>query len=1176
MDRTSTTFRPESLLAHREWVERAARALVHGDADALDLQQQVWLEVLEKPPAVEPASPRGWLWSVLRFTAIDAGRSARTRRRHETAAARPERLNASPAELVARAETLDRVAHAVLELEEPYRATVLLRYFEGLEAPAIAGIQGIPVETVRTRLKRAVARLRARLDAENEGERRGWVLALLPLLRRPSTGTGAGVAGTATTTAAGVLLMGTKTKVAVAAAVLLLAGTGGWVALRPPPRTEAPRVPAVASVPASPPVPSLPLPVPAPPLPDEGPRLAGFVVTRDGTPVAGARVTAAPDTSAEAADPAAGGAPTDAKGAFSLPVPAGSSFCDLLAEAAGFSPGILRSARPGRDLRIVLEPEAALLGKVMDLEGAPVAGARVRWLGTMGSVRVEREATSGADGDYRVAGVPGPVAFEFQRHGVEVTAAGFAPQYIDIGQAAVEKGGNRRLDVWLLRGAVLRGRVVDAEDGHPLGGARVVLWSIEGATSYPLPDGGYAGSPYSCRRLGEAVADNQGAFRFEGVPAWGVRPVGINTADTFTRWLGCVGAVAEGHAPMGVRLTVPREGETVSMDIPCWPEAFLEGRVVTRAGAPVAGAHVYILDAERPSWGLPAWFSVPGRPSYETDAEGNYRIGWVSAPTRSSGRLEVKARGPRSGLGDPGPGQEVSVTGRAVTLVPDLVLEDGPAAPCVDVLVLDVAGSPVAGALVFQSEWMGQRPEGRTDEAGRVRVFRRGATYVEGMPKTTVRLRVTHPGFATAATEELTPSREDPPQVRVVLTAGHGLAGRVLRPDGSPVAGAGVTVADGSLPADRLFSGDQGFGEGAWRVVSLGESGPSGTVDLAWATTGPDGTFSFEDLPAGPWHVCAWKYARVVPPEKPTAVRARAESVPSGTADLSMVLDVPSGSPAPEGSVAVEGTLRDGAAGKPILKSSVEMASGGKTVWARAVAPGRFRFDSVTPGTWTLRLTAEGYDPVLREGIVVGPDGPTEPIDVVLDAGLVLRGVLRFPATDGTPAVRLLLMTNERGAGRPSLDVRPDGTFDARGLKAGATYRPLAVERDARENPRMWVPPGAREFTVPPVGVPEPVEWTLVRAGCLYVKVASPRLLPAGSFDMATEEQKTVARESVVEFSDAAGTVLARANLLGNNVCAAYLPPGSYSVRVTLPGGATQTKPATLETGTLKIEFDFP
>lgn len=174
MDRPSRTFRPESLLAHREWVERAARALVYGDADAEDLQQQAWLEILERPPHREPASPRGWLRSVLRFTAIDAARAARTRRLHEEAAARPERIDASPAELVARAETLTRIAHAVLELDEPYRATVLLRYFEGLEARAIAELQGIPVETVRTRLKRAVAQLRERLDAENAGDRRRW------------------------------------------------------------------------------------------------------------------------------------------------------------------------------------------------------------------------------------------------------------------------------------------------------------------------------------------------------------------------------------------------------------------------------------------------------------------------------------------------------------------------------------------------------------------------------------------------------------------------------------------------------------------------------------------------------------------------------------------------------------------------------------------------------------------------------------------------------------------------------------------------------------------------------------------------------------------------------------------------------------------------------------------
>jgi hypothetical protein len=385
-------------------------------------------------------------------------------------------------------------------------------------------------------------------------------------------------------------------------------------------------------------------------------------------------------------------------------------------------------------------------------------------------------------------------------------------------------------------------------------------------------------------------------------------------------------------------------------------------------------------------------------------------------------------------------------------------------------------------------------------------------------------------------------------------------------------------VADGSLPVDRLFSGDQGFGEGAWRVVSMGEPGASGAVDLAWATTGPDGAFSFEDLPAGPWHVCAWKYRRVTPPERATAVRATAAAVPSDRTDLAITLDVPADSAPPpaEATATVEGNLRDAATGRPILKFDVQMTSGGRTAWSYAVAPGRFRFDAVPPGTWNLRLAAEGYDSVSREGILVGPDGPSEPLEFVLDAGVVLRGVVRLPASDGTPALRFLFLTDARGAGRPSLDIRADGTFEVRGLRRGVAYRPLAVERDAPNTPRMWVLSGTREFTVPAGGDPEPVEWDLVRAGCLFVKVASPRLLPGGSFDMATEEQKGTARDSVVEFSDAAGAVVARGNLLGNNVCAAYLPPGAYSVRVTLPGGATQTKPAALETGTLKVEFEFP
>src|SRR5689334_5197967 len=111
----------DDLLAHRAWVESLARTLVHGDAEAEDLAQRAWVRVLEHPPAEPPRSPRAWLRTVLRFTAVDGIRERAARRRHEAAAAAGNRAEPAPDDLVARAEILERLVHAVLALDEPYR-----------------------------------------------------------------------------------------------------------------------------------------------------------------------------------------------------------------------------------------------------------------------------------------------------------------------------------------------------------------------------------------------------------------------------------------------------------------------------------------------------------------------------------------------------------------------------------------------------------------------------------------------------------------------------------------------------------------------------------------------------------------------------------------------------------------------------------------------------------------------------------------------------------------------------------------------------------------------------------------------------------------------------------------------------------------------------------------------
>ena len=468
MEPNPRTFRPESLLAHREWVERAARALVYGDGDADDLQQEAWLRVLTRPPPGELASPRGWLWSVLRTTAIDAGRAARTRRRHEEAAARPERLDSSPAELVARAETLNRVARAVLDLEEPYRATMLLRYFEDREPRAVAELQGIPVETVRTRLKRAVARLRARLDAENEGDRGRWCLALLPLLRRPSPGIAA-TAGLAASAAAGVLLMGIKTKAAVVAAALLLATGGGLLLVRPwEGGVEGDRGHSrVAGVPGA--------PAPAPPAGGNG-----------------AAALPAPAGADLAGGPAPEGAPPPVEGnPVAVPSP------PTTAKPADDGTVVVRALGPGGG-----EGGATLRIVVTDGAGAPRDGVRLQVHAAVDGL--SRCVFEGGIGPGGTADVPG------------IDPAGFPCLTVEAG------GWRRQVRPGVLARRVAAGQVTEV--AIRMDGCASVEGTVRHAERGPMARAvvrlGNLQVPDSCRTADEltATADEQGRYRFDEVP----------------------------------------------------------------------------------------------------------------------------------------------------------------------------------------------------------------------------------------------------------------------------------------------------------------------------------------------------------------------------------------------------------------------------------------------------------------------------------------------------------------------------------------------------------------------------------------------------------------------------------------------------------------------------------
>ncbi|MEW6743909.1 MAG: RNA polymerase sigma factor [Planctomycetota bacterium] len=168
----------EVLLSHAAWIRRLARGLVVGEDQIDDVTQQAWLKALRHPPR-EGGNLRAWWRRVVRNIVRDRTLADGSRVMREQAAARKEE-QASAEDIVQMVELQRRVSGAVLGLKEPYRSVVLLRFYQDLPLGEIARRQNVPLETVRTRLKRALARLRARLLQTAEIDWTAWLAMLTP------------------------------------------------------------------------------------------------------------------------------------------------------------------------------------------------------------------------------------------------------------------------------------------------------------------------------------------------------------------------------------------------------------------------------------------------------------------------------------------------------------------------------------------------------------------------------------------------------------------------------------------------------------------------------------------------------------------------------------------------------------------------------------------------------------------------------------------------------------------------------------------------------------------------------------------------------------------------------------------------------------------------------------
>jgi RNA polymerase sigma-70 factor, ECF subfamily len=362
----------ETLRQHGRFVHELARALLRDPAAAEDVAQEAWVQWWRRAEA--PSNPRGWLARVVRSLASNQRRAGERRARREAEGARPEGERA-PDEEVAESELLHRVVDAVYALEEPYRETILARYFRGEEAPALARASGTPLATLRSRERRALEMLRAKLDRESGG-RAAWALALARLVPLEP---------------AGALLLPW-----LAAAFLVAAGALGWRWLRP-------AEPATATVARELGAPSVPAPEPEPglssasapgderaalapsPAPDarifvgaaagrtDPSTLVGTTQDPEGRTLAGVRLRFL------RAGQAVGSGTSDGQGRFELAV---GSFDEVEAELDGYR--FLHATDPEPDpmhafepMWVTLVPDGEVAVDVHDVEGEPLQNVSV-------------------------------------------------------------------------------------------------------------------------------------------------------------------------------------------------------------------------------------------------------------------------------------------------------------------------------------------------------------------------------------------------------------------------------------------------------------------------------------------------------------------------------------------------------------------------------------------------------------------------------------------------------------------------------------------------------------------------------------------------------------------------------------------------------------------------------
>jgi RNA polymerase sigma-70 factor (ECF subfamily) len=152
--------------------------LVREPAAADDLFQQTWLRVMEKIGRYDASRNfEAWLFSVAHNLAIDSWRGKRGESLDdagdggEPPAARLRSGDPDALERLLDFERGAQLAACIHRLPAIHREVLTLRFEEDMKLEEIAEVAGIPLATVKSRLRRALEGLRAAMESRLPGGR---------------------------------------------------------------------------------------------------------------------------------------------------------------------------------------------------------------------------------------------------------------------------------------------------------------------------------------------------------------------------------------------------------------------------------------------------------------------------------------------------------------------------------------------------------------------------------------------------------------------------------------------------------------------------------------------------------------------------------------------------------------------------------------------------------------------------------------------------------------------------------------------------------------------------------------------------------------------------------------------------------------------------------------------